>query len=540
MATLDKMQKWAGDLQQTLLSLVKIPLKSRKPSALPQNVRNTEELVILANGPSLNKTVTDHRDFLDSRTLLAVNFCATSPMFTELKPELYLIADPLFWIVDEKRESLFGALAEKTGWKMHLFMPSRSKVDAKWQEMLKKNPNITVHIYNTTPVEGFRVFTDFVYRKGLGMPRPHNVLIPSIAMALRMPFKKIYLAGADHSWLPEITVTENNEVLMHQKHFYDKGTSKADTVKQENLSTARLYTILYHMHVAFKAYFTLRDFAAKLGKSVINITPGSYIDAFERMKLTENTCNRDGIVIQARSGSTRMPSKILRAFGGETRIIDIIIEKIKKSCPDKTIVVATTDNPSDNIIADIAKSHKVECFRGSEDDVLARFIGAADKFGLERIIRVCSDNPFMQTDTFRELFDAQSASGADYVAFAFPDGRPTIKSHLGLYAELATVDALRKAAAATDEKLYHEHVTIYLYTHPQEFKIGLLPLPEFLQTRTDLRLTLDTPSDFALLQELYSRHLTETGGSLKELIDIVDSEPRYHSVMKENIAQNEK
>ncbi|MDE6460665.1 MAG: NTP transferase domain-containing protein, partial [Paramuribaculum sp.] len=140
---------------------------------------------------------------------------------------------------------------------------------------------------------------------------------------------------------------------------------------------------------------------------------------------------RDGIVIQARSGSTRMPSKILLPFEGDTRIIDIIIEKIKKSCPDKTIVVATTDNPADNILEDIAKEHGVECFRGSENDVLARFIGAADKFGLDRIIRVCSDNPFLQTDTFGELFEAQTRSGADYVAFAFPDGRPTIKSHLG-------------------------------------------------------------------------------------------------------------
>lgn len=540
MSTLDKLQDLAGNLQQTALSLVKILLKSRKASPLPGNLKNGEELVILANGPSLNSTVEKHRDFLDNRTLLAVNFCATSPMFTELKPELYLIADPLFWIVDEKREALFGALAKKTDWNLHLFMPARSKVDKKWQDIISTNPNITVHIYNTTPIEGFTGFTNYVYRKGIGMPRPHNVLIPSIATALRMPFKKIYLAGADHSWLPEITVTENNEVLMHQKHFYDRGSSKADTVKQENLSTARLHTILYHMHVAFKAYFTLRDFAATLGKSVINITPGSYIDAFERMKLTENSKQRDGIVIQARSGSTRMPSKILRAFGGETRIIDIIINNIKRSCPDKTIVVATTDNPADNIIADIARAHKVECFRGSEEDVLARFIGAADKFGLDRIIRVCSDNPFLQTDTFQQLFDAQSASGADYVAFAFPDGRPTIKSHLGLFAELCTVDALKRAAAATDEKLYREHVTIYLYTHPGEFSIELLPLPDFLQTRTDIRLTLDTPADYALLQELYSRHLTETDGSLKALIKLVDSEARYHSVMKENIEQNEK
>ena len=117
------------------------------------------------------------------------------------------------------------------------------------------------------------------------MPRPHNVLIPSIATALRLPFRKIYLAGADHSWLPEISVTDDNEVLMHQKHFYDRDVSKAETVKKEDLNSAHLHTILYHMHVAFRAYFILRDYADSLGKEIINITPGSFIDAFRREKL---------------------------------------------------------------------------------------------------------------------------------------------------------------------------------------------------------------------------------------------------------------
>lgn len=100
-----------------------------------------------------------------------------------------------------------------------------------------------------------------------------------------MPFKKIYLAGADHSWLPEISVTDDNQVLMHQKHFYDQATSKAETVKQENLNTARLHTILYHMHVAFRSYFILLDYARHRGREIINITPGSFIDAFPRMNL---------------------------------------------------------------------------------------------------------------------------------------------------------------------------------------------------------------------------------------------------------------
>jgi len=104
-----------------------------------------------------------------------------------------------------------------------------------WQPLLAGNPHIKLYVYNTTPIEGFQVFCNWIFRKGWGVPRPHNVLIPSIAMGLRLPFKKIYLAGADHSWLPEITVTDDNVVLMHQKHFYDQNKSQAETVKQEKL-----------------------------------------------------------------------------------------------------------------------------------------------------------------------------------------------------------------------------------------------------------------------------------------------------------------
>lgn len=270
---------------QTFLSLVKIILKSKFDTRTPPLPCTGKELVILANGPSLNTTVREHAPFLEGKTLLAVNFSVVSDLFTELKPQLYLLADPLFWIVPENRQRVFGALAEKTAWPLVLFMPVRAYKDKNWQETLRKNPYITVVKYNTTPVEGYRWFCHRVYRCGLGVPRPHNVLIPSIAVSLRMPFEKIYLTGADHSWLPEITVTDENEVWMHQKHFYDQKTSQARTVKKEDLKPASLSTILYHMSVAFKSYFILRDFATFLHKEVINVTPGSYIDAFRREKL---------------------------------------------------------------------------------------------------------------------------------------------------------------------------------------------------------------------------------------------------------------
>ncbi len=250
--------------------------------------------------------------------------------------------------------------------------------------------------------------------------------------------------------------------------------------------------------------------------------------------------SEDGIVIQARSGSTRMPAKILLPFSGEKRIIDIVIENIKRECPDKRIVLATTINPADDVLEEVARQHNIGCFRGSEENVLSRFIGAAEKFGLKRLIRVCSDNPFLDASSFGRMFEAQDETGADYVCYAFPDGRPTIKSHLGLFAELATTNALRKASSLTDEKLYLEHVTIYLYTHPDTFSIARLPLPDFLKRRTDIRLTLDTPSDFKLLNELSERVKNETDGSLEALVNLVDENPEYGSIMKANIIQNEK
>lgn len=281
----DKLIHFLTQLFQTLLSVLKIVLQSRPCCRLPRNLSNPHELLILANGPSLNATLDRAAGFVRGKTLLAVNFFVTSPRYEELRPELYLIADPLFWIVPEKRQQLFATLAEKTTWPLTLFVPARALKNKQWKPLLAGNQHITLCIYNTTPIEGFGWFCNRVFRAGLGVPRPHNVLIPSIAMGLRMPFGKIYLAGADHSWLPEISVTDDNTVLMHQKHFYDQGTSQAATVKQENLHSARLYTILYHMYVAFKSYFVLRHFATFQGKEVVNITPGSYIDAFTRQKV---------------------------------------------------------------------------------------------------------------------------------------------------------------------------------------------------------------------------------------------------------------
>lgn len=249
---------------------------------------------------------------------------------------------------------------------------------------------------------------------------------------------------------------------------------------------------------------------------------------------------KDGIIIQARTGSTRLPNKILLPFYGKQTILNILIGNIRKHCPDKCIVLATTTRKQDDILEQAALDAGISCYRGSEDNVLNRFIGAAKAFGLDRFIRVCSDNPFLCTDTFSEMFQQHTLQPADYIGYGFANGTPTIKSHLGLFAELTTTDALQRVELATQEKLYIEHVTIYMYTHPQQFAVRLLPLPAHLEGRFDLRFTLDTPEDFALLSSLYATFAQSADRSIGALLQLVEGNAEYRDRMLLNIASNEK
>lgn len=279
----DRIQQLANDTVQTILSVVKILLFSQFKVPVANAFQNNRELVILGNGPSLNQTVISNADFLSEKTKIAVNYAAISDLFEQLKPEIYLIADPLFWQSEEVADRLFGAMAQKANWPMVLYMPARSRKHRHWQQLVAARPSIEVRIYNTTPVEGFTPFIHWIYKKGWGMPRPHNVIIPCLIQGLRMPFTVIYLAGVEHSWLKDIYVSDDNKVYMDLKHFY---ADQQKRVQSQNFNSApsRLYQILFHMYVVFKGYFTIDRFARSLNKQIYNITPGSYIDAFERLQ----------------------------------------------------------------------------------------------------------------------------------------------------------------------------------------------------------------------------------------------------------------
>ncbi len=245
------------------------------------------------------------------------------------------------------------------------------------------------------------------------------------------------------------------------------------------------------------------------------------------------------IIIQARTGSQRFPNKVIKPFYKGESLLTIQIKRIK-STAKIPIIIATTTSKQDDPIIDIAKNEEVYFFRGSEDDVLNRFIACAEKFGVCNIIRFCSDNPFVDQNSLVKLVQEFSSKPCDYISFSL-SGTPSIKTHFGFYAEAVKTDALKKIEKLTKDKIYKEHVTNYIYEHPSKFVIRWIDVPENIASRNDIRLTIDTAEDFKLATEIFSA-LSQINPKF-EIIDVIwylDQHTEYLEKMKQHIADNKK
>lgn len=264
----------------TLKGCAKIALMSRptvKPAPAP-----VKRIIILANGPSLRTTLAEHAAELSATPTMAVNFFANAPEFDSVKPSYYVLADPHFFTArdQENVDSLWRNIA-RAGWPMTLSVPVERLAEARRRLCSTK---VRLASFNFVGVEGFAAFERFAYARGLAMPRPRNVLIPAIMVALQAGFTEIYLTGADHSWLETIRVNDSNEVVSVQPHFY--ADSKAE--QQRSISEYRgyrLHDILLSFYTAFSSYHRLQRYAEKRGIAIFNATPGSFIDAFPRRSL---------------------------------------------------------------------------------------------------------------------------------------------------------------------------------------------------------------------------------------------------------------
>ena len=281
MSTMNRLSDFASRLGSTLKGICKIALQSRRITPAACAARGP--IVILANGPSLRTTIDNCGNALAGMTTMAVNFFANTPEFDAIRPSLYVLADPHFFTAEGEAnvDELWRRLGS-VAWPMTLYVPAREKARA--VARLGADSRVCLATFNLVGVEGFRPFERFAYGRGLGMPRPRNVLVPAIMAAMRAGYTEIYLAGADHSWMETIRVGEDNVVFNVQSHFYvDTSAEKSRVVNAYR--DIRLHQVLQSFYTAFAAYHRVASYADSRHIHIYNSTPGSYIDAFPRRPL---------------------------------------------------------------------------------------------------------------------------------------------------------------------------------------------------------------------------------------------------------------
>lgn len=283
--------KYLVSFAQSMLSMLKILIKSKYSTNTAK--RQSDKCLILGNGPSVLEDI----HFLKKQDLkldlLCLNKFPDTEYFEILKPNHFVLVSTEYWkkgtiaSYNEVRDKIIKALIEKTTWPLNLFLPADARHHQWFIDMIEANENLKIIYYNTTPIEGGEWISNKLFDLRLGSPRPHNVLIPSILNSIWMGYKEIGVIGADHSWLETLTVTDQNEALLNQKHFYDADKSKSLKMTKNGSGYRKLHEILEKFMLTFKAYFVLDSYARSRSIKLFNCSSKSYIDGLERMTLEE-------------------------------------------------------------------------------------------------------------------------------------------------------------------------------------------------------------------------------------------------------------
>ncbi len=243
-----------------------------------------------------------------------------------------------------------------------------------------------------------------------------------------------------------------------------------------------------------------------------------------------------GIIIQARTGSTRLPSKILKPVDGDHSFLDVLLVKLTRSFDKNQIFLATSTNPNDEILLDFAERYQIHGFAGDEANVQKRFIDCAEEHGLSTVVRICSDNPFLDITALKHLISAYTAQ--DYFSYSV-NGTPAIMTHFGFFAEIVSLKALQKVQQEGAEGCF-EHVTNCIWSEPERFEVGFVPISI---ANTSIRATLDTFDDFENLKKIYSDFYDKQNPEKQnytDLIAFVERDSALLDKMKRQIYANTK
>ena len=200
--------------------------------------------------------------------------------------------------------------------------------------------------------------------------------------------------------------------------------------------------------------------------------------------------------IEARMTSSRLPGKVLLPCQGRP-MLALMIERLAQVPSLDGIVIATTTNATDDPVQDLAQQLGVGCWRGSEDDVLSRVLDAATAYGADVIVETTGDCPLIDPGIVETCIQRYGELGVDYLSNVLERGFP-----IGMDTQVFAIKILADVAKRTADPVDHEHVSLFIYRHPELYALAnVAALPH--QTDPELRLTLDTPQDLALIERIF-------------------------------------
>jgi spore coat polysaccharide biosynthesis protein SpsF len=211
-------------------------------------------------------------------------------------------------------------------------------------------------------------------------------------------------------------------------------------------------------------------------------------------------------------------------------MLELLIDRVKRSETVDSIVVATTDETKDDVIVDLADKCGVNCFQGSEDDVLDRYVNAAEKFEADIVVRICSDNPLTDPYEIDKLVRHHIKTNADYSYNNLPHPRALPD---GAGVEAISIDVLKKIHKLATEQSYREHVTLFMLDNPSSFHIERLDADIELR-RPEYRLDVDYKEDLEFVRELVKR-LPITNApfwTTADVIKVLDKEQELLKIRK--------
>lgn len=233
---------------------------------------------------------------------------------------------------------------------------------------------------------------------------------------------------------------------------------------------------------------------------------------------------RIAIIIQARMRSSRLPGKVLRSVCGKP-LLELMIERLRCVSEAQEIVVATTTDPSCDPIEAFTRRVGVGCYRGSEEDVLERVLLAAQQSRAHLIVETTGDCPLIDPETVSRVIQTFLAHSVEYCSNVLTRTYPR-----GMDVQVFPTAVLEEVARLTSDPADREHVSLYIYEHPERFR--LLNVESGLPAdAAELRLTVDTPEDFALIKTIYETlYPTNPAFGLEDILELVTQRPELREM----------